>query len=368
MMQDNDRHLPCSMRCERNRLATFSNFPCSEFVSTLRLAQSGYYYTGNDSNCQCYLCGYEHCEWTSGVIPLHCELRSTGTVENIPIHRSQHAQDRLVPSAQPSASSYYHCPSSHSEEPKVHFESVHAHLLSATSRGVSSNTNDRDRSGLFRMLRLPINSSSAPQLPSVDNIPKHSTQRLCMRLRNEQTGRIESSAPSETNGTECTSRRHLLPRIPSGCRRVVSTPHRDSPPTNQCKIPDNSESWDCARGAVSMCPSGSRRPLSESDTWLPVPEENFRLSTAVRSTPGIPQTHRERLSTFHYWPSSLPTAQKMAVAGFFYLGYGDSVQCSFCNGRLRDWSAMDDPWSKHARKFPHCKFILQHLTKVQLTN
>ena len=41
------------------------------------------------------------------------------------------------------------------------------------------------------------------------------------------------------------------------------------------------------------------------------------------------------------------------------IGYLDNVKCFFCNGGLCNWEADDEPWTEHARWFPHCGFLKQ---------
>lgn len=48
----------------------------------------------------------------------------------------------------------------------------------------------------------------------------------------------------------------------------------------------------------------------------------------------------------------------LAAAGFFFTGKKDSVRCFTCDGGLEKWEPSDDPWTEHARWFPHCKFVL----------
>ncbi|KAK3098308.1 hypothetical protein FSP39_018246 [Pinctada imbricata] len=65
-----------------------------------------------------------------------------------------------------------------------------------------------------------------------------------------------------------------------------------------------------------------------------------------------------RISSFQGWPSSLTqTPRMLALAGFFYAGYGDYVRCFFCGGGLRNWEDGDDPWVEHARWFARCSFL-----------
>lgn len=52
----------------------------------------------------------------------------------------------------------------------------------------------------------------------------------------------------------------------------------------------------------------------------------------------------ERIKSFSDWPASMTqTPRDMALAGFFYAGYGDYTRCFFCGGGLRNWEAGDDP-------------------------
>nr|XP_022288747.1 putative inhibitor of apoptosis isoform X2 [Crassostrea virginica]XP_022288748.1 putative inhibitor of apoptosis isoform X3 [Crassostrea virginica] len=68
-----------------------------------------------------------------------------------------------------------------------------------------------------------------------------------------------------------------------------------------------------------------------------------------------------RISSFSHWPSTLTqTPRALAVAGFFYAGYGDYTRCFFCGGGLRNWEPGDDPWTEHARWFPKCAFTRQN--------
>nr|XP_022287973.1 uncharacterized protein LOC111100407 isoform X2 [Crassostrea virginica] len=68
-----------------------------------------------------------------------------------------------------------------------------------------------------------------------------------------------------------------------------------------------------------------------------------------------------RISSFTAWPASMTqTPRDMAIAGFFFAGYGDYTRCFFCGGGLRNWEPGDDPWVEHARWFPKCAFVRQN--------
>lgn len=65
-----------------------------------------------------------------------------------------------------------------------------------------------------------------------------------------------------------------------------------------------------------------------------------------------------RLSTFDDWPMSLPIRpEKLAEAGFFYLGSGDRTSCFFCGVVLKHWMPGDDPWREHAKWYSDCHYL-----------
>ena len=72
----------------------------------------------------------------------------------------------------------------------------------------------------------------------------------------------------------------------------------------------------------------------------------------------------DRVNTFEDWPypleeTSVPNAQELADAGFFYMGLNDCVQCPYCEILLSGWSEMEDkrPWIQHAKTSPGCPYL-----------
>ncbi|XP_061188566.1 uncharacterized protein LOC133196722 [Saccostrea echinata] len=61
------------MRNEWRRVLSFATFPGYNSVSTIRLARSGFYYTGTECLCRCIFCGSEQSNWTQEYFPSHCE-------------------------------------------------------------------------------------------------------------------------------------------------------------------------------------------------------------------------------------------------------------------------------------------------------
>lgn len=85
-------------------------------------------------------------------------------------------------------------------------------------------------------------------------------------------------------------------------------------------------------------------------------ESSARMEAGVRL--GM-RSEEERLQTFHNWPRDAPVSPaELARAGFHYLGYGDTVQCFFCDGILRHWVHGDTPRGEHERHFPACGLMM----------
>ena len=60
------------------------------------------------------------------------------------------------------------------------------------------------------------------------------------------------------------------------------------------------------------------------------------------------------------WTQTSPSIEALALAGFFYPGNGNAVNCFYCGGALHQWSANDNPKIEHARWFPNCLYA-RHL-------
>jgi len=71
-------------------------------------------------------------------------------------------------------------------------------------------------------------------------------------------------------------------------------------------------------------------------------------------------TRRQETFTNSTWTQTSPSAEDLALAGFFYSGTGNSVTCFYCNGSLQKWGENDNPKVEHARWFPNCLYA-KHL-------
>jgi len=93
------------------------------------------------------------------------------------------------------------------------------------------------------------------------------------------------------------------------------------------------------------------------------PIEDVARNLAINTGTGPARRHlvtlQARLKTFKDWPTNSGQApEKMADAGFFFIGTQDHVKCFYCDGGLRNWEPGDDPWFEHARWFSKCPFVL----------
>ena len=69
---------------------------------------------------------------------------------------------------------------------------------------------------------------------------------------------------------------------------------------------------------------------------------------------------QDRLRSFGSWPSNAPISKdKVARAGFYYLGSDLEVACPFCNVEIGDWNFNDVALRKHRERSPNCSFVLK---------
>ena len=69
-----------------------------------------------------------------------------------------------------------------------------------------------------------------------------------------------------------------------------------------------------------------------------------------------------RLKSFETWPRAHPISKEsLALAGFFYSGEGDKVQCHSCRLILKKFESTDIPWLEHARWGHKCKVVREKM-------
>ena len=77
-----------------------------------------------------------------------------------------------------------------------------------------------------------------------------------------------------------------------------------------------------------------------------------------------------RQATFKNWPKGHPlSSDKLAQAGFCYLGFGDTCICAWCSTLLDRMSCFDEPFAKHRELARNsCKFINYIFPPLPLLN
>lgn len=70
-------------------------------------------------------------------------------------------------------------------------------------------------------------------------------------------------------------------------------------------------------------------------------------------------SERSRLRTFQNWPANAPVDyERIAKAGFYYMGQNLEVQCFSCGGRISEWQYGDMVMAKHRLLDPRCPFVV----------
>ncbi|ESP03100.1 hypothetical protein LOTGIDRAFT_111196, partial [Lottia gigantea] len=62
--------------------------------------------------------------------------------------------------------------------------------------------------------------------------------------------------------------------------------------------------------------------------------------------------------------SSLPSNDKLAHAGLFYMGSIDRMCCFYCGLVLRDWESTTDPLEVHQQYHGDCFFIVTLVSRI----
>ena len=99
-------------------------------------------------------------------------------------------------------------------------------------------------------------------------------------------------------------------------------------------------------------PTRTRNPISQ-------PGRYKELGERLKSFEGVP------------WPEHLDaTPDKLAKAGFYYVGPGDKVKCGYCGAKIKSWKPKDSAIEQHIEKFPQCSFVqnVEEQTKVLSKN
>ncbi|XP_061176125.1 baculoviral IAP repeat-containing protein 7-A-like [Saccostrea echinata] len=118
-------------------------------------------------------------------------------------------------------------------------------------------------------------------------------------------------------------------------------------------------------GVGIKCWDSSCDPWTEHLRWRPKCEylkTGYSAYNKEKLRVGY-SSFEERLMSFTAsWPGTeSQDPVQMANAGFFYIGYGDHVQCYCCNIHVHSWEAQDIPIQEHARWKPNCGHLRERL-------
>ncbi|XP_062571372.1 uncharacterized protein LOC134233424 [Saccostrea cucullata] len=305
-----------AFRYEWIRLKTFSSWPLTSLFSTA-MARGGWVALGEGDKARCYSCHVVHQGWRIGDNPLdfhdrHCRFLQSVS-DNVPIIR---------------------------EEPAPTLRTV-----------------ERDRE------RPPESCEVAPQGNMTGQLPRPEEERnVVMNMMSKDVGepfqeeRGNLVAVSSNPGNVTTN-------LEMSERPPVYNSSYTSRPTHQLVTAVESNP------ILKHSPSNPQGHSTAGPPPLP-PGREAQLEALRRDPMGINFDRPKypsyailavRISSFTDWPTAMTqTPRDMALAGFFYAGYGDYTRCFFCGGGLRNWEAGDDPWVEHARWFSKCAFVRQN--------
>lgn len=89
------------------------------------------------------------------------------------------------------------------------------------------------------------------------------------------------------------------------------------------------------------------------------------FSPAVRAIFAFYTVFQNRLESFNLNTTFTPAKSKsLSLAGFFYTGRGDCVQCYSCLLKVSHWQATVDPAKVHSTAAPHCLHITQPISST----
>ncbi|XP_061171215.1 uncharacterized protein LOC133180760 isoform X2 [Saccostrea echinata] len=319
-----------AFRYEWIRLKTFSSWPLTSLFSTV-MARGGWVALGEGDGARCYSCHVVHEGWKIGDNPLdfhdrHCRFLQSVS-DNVPIIR---------------------------EEPTPTLRTI-----------------ERDRE------RLPESSDVVPQGNVTQQVPRseEENRNIVMNLMSKDVGEpfqeergnlvaVSSNPRDVTSHSEVSCNpRDVTPNLENSERPPAYNSSYTSRPPPQLVAPVESNP------VLKHSPSNPQGYSAAGPPPLPSGRE-AQLEALRRDPMGINFDRPKypsyailavRISSFTDWPASMTqTPRDMALAGFFYAGYGDYTRCFFCGGGLRNWEAGDDPWVEHARWFSKCAFVRQN--------
>ncbi|KAG7201967.1 hypothetical protein KM043_004667 [Ampulex compressa] len=299
------------MNIEENRLRTFVEWPTTAAVDATRIAKAGFYYSGRALEVQCFLCGTKISDWNYGDQAM---TRHRQAEPNCPFVKnpSSTCNIPLVPTS--SSSETLQSSNLHDNED-----------IAPTTLHECENPRTKYRSLSERMesfVNWPISSIISPR-----KLAKAGFYYL-------QQGDM----------VECAFCEGILTKWVPG--DDPDREHRIHFPKCNFYMHQENDNEKLEFNNVRLVPGTTVDPLE--------------LGIQTHVIPRKPKhaTYEGRLNTFEGWPQDVKqTPDKLAAAGFYYVGSRDQVRCFHCDGGLCDWKLTDDPWVEHAAWFPKCGYV-----------
>ncbi|XP_062596844.1 uncharacterized protein LOC134258339 [Saccostrea cucullata] len=402
------------MRLEWFRIITFQTYPANVGISTIKLANNGFYYTGHTIETRCYFCRQTYNEWSaeSNIEAVHrqispdCPFINGRPTNNVPIHGSRR-NNSPVPNR--------------NEDDLQRVATEHLRNLNIGSTGASSNTTDlpQDQARQSPQPALAeasvddagVDQGTEQEPASLQTPSKSKLKRDKKKKKKEEQARAKAAASAsqgavqEVPGTEeetvsslqpepsvtssSSSEPGSAPGLAGGEIQPQSRPLEPSPVggaqatsvTIAVNVPPastqsrQSSQTTSGQNTTNTSSSASSSATRQGGANPPGPPQSGANPPAPTSAERLAQldplginfdkpkypayaVYSTRLSSFDGWPSHMAqTPREMARAGYFYAGYGDYARCFFCGGGLRNWDRTDEPWMEHARWFPRCAFL-----------
>ncbi|WP_263081640.1 hypothetical protein [Endozoicomonas sp. Mp262] len=315
-----------TMRFEFVRVRSYWSFPSNIRVSPIAMARVGFYYTGKCAECRCFSCGKVYKEWRDGDDPyvIHqqispsCFYMNGLESGNVPIHE----EDRYKPRHQVDQILCGSVPPVNTARSAALAEAVEVPGISST-----------------RISQIPVSNPLLVSTSTINNggIPISTVNSGGTNTSTINNGGIPISTVN-SGGTNTSTINNGSTPISTVSSGGTNTSSINNGGTNTSTSTSMTVGVEPSRSGVDTLGINFEKPRYPAYAVLTV-----------------------RINTYNGWPTYLDqTPRDMAMAGFFYAGYGDYTRCFFCGGGLRNWEAGDDPWIEHARWFPKCAFLRQN--------
>ncbi|CAG2166640.1 unnamed protein product [Oppiella nova] len=185
-------------------------------------------------------------------------------------------------------------------------------------------------------------SSWAPGLRPLEEHSKHFP--LCPFIMEEDVGNVPIGSdpirdPQPVTGYDVCGSRDVSP-VDEQLQELMTAAHQRS-------------------GTPSPQPPPATGAVEHRHSPIDVQSLGIQLYSGPKNPEMGPLESRKQTFGSNQWAQegvSIST-DRLAEAGFFYIGYRDAVKCFHCGGGLAEWEPGDDPWVEHAKMFPECSFL-----------